>query len=211
MSTYTSKLRLKLPAFTDEVENTIRDLGENFEKLDRNADDFATDIPTQGDYAQNIMIRNANCVYGSYYGWVNTRTGKAAPQWTSVHSYQNGDYIVPTVDNGHVYRCVQSGYSGYREPVFPISEGIEFEDLRATNGWAASTYYQKNDMVLPSVDNGRYYLCIQAGESGDQEPVWAVTDGTTTYDKNAVWASHRIAKWKEIGAAAWFRPFGKIE
>ncbi|MDR6715859.1 hypothetical protein [Paenibacillus sp. 2003] len=211
MSTNTSKLQLKIPAFTDEIENTIRDLGENFQKLDQISDDFVTDIPIRGDYLQNATLRNANCVYGSYYGWVNTRTGKAAPKWESVHSYKNGDYIVPTVDNGHVYQCIQSGYSGYREPVFPISEGSEFQDIRATSQWASTTLYQKNDMVLPSIDNGRYYICIQAGESGDQEPIWTTIDGTTMYDKNAVWSTHRIAKWKEIGSAAWFRPFGKIE
>lgn len=43
------------------------------------------------------------------------------------------------------------------------------------------------------------------------EPEWALTDGTSIYDGAAVWLGYRIAKWKESGISALFRPFGKIE
>lgn len=38
-----------------------------------------------------------------------------------------------------------------------------------------------------------------------------MTDGTSIYDGAAVWLGYRIAKWKESGISALFRPFGKIE
>lgn len=211
MSTETIKLKLKVPSYTDEIESTIRELGDNFKKLDDISDDYVTEIPTSGDFLIKKRLYNDIPAVGKYVGWVNTRTGKAAPKWQRLKSYKNGDYIVPDVDNGHVYICIQTGYSGYTEPIFQVSSGIEFLDNRLASSWAATTQYKLNDIVLPTVDNGRFYICIQTGESGDKEPTWQQVDGSTTYDGNASWASYRITKWKEAGAAAFFRPFGKIE
>ena len=86
-------------------------------------------------------------------------------------------------DNGHYYTCIQTGYSGLTEPIFPVSNGGEVQDTRGANQWNSNHYYNVNDIVFPSLDNGRFYVCIQAGESGDIEPNWITVDGATTYDK----------------------------
>ncbi|WP_340032479.1 hypothetical protein NSQ20_11470 [Paenibacillus sp. FSL K6-1122] len=210
MSTETEKLKLKKPSFTDEIEKTIRELGENFDIIDLISDDYVSATPTSGDYIRTKRLYNTSPIYGGFVGWVNVRTGKAAPTWKSLKAYVNGDYIIPNVDNGHVYICVQSGQSAFTEPIFPVSTGIEFNDTRMSSTWAATTQYKLNDIVLPTIDNGRFYICIQAGESGNTEPPWQTVDGTTTYDKNASWATYRITRWKEAGSAALFYPFGKI-
>ena len=210
MSTETNKLKLKIPSFTDEIENTLRDLGTNFNILDMISDEYVSATPTIGDHAITKRLYNSNPIYGSYLGWVNSRSGKSAPFWQSLKAYTVGDYIVPYVDNGHVYVCVQSGTSGVTEPIFPVSTEIEFSDTRRASTWSATTQYKLNDIVIPTVDNGRFYRCIQAGESGDIEPTWQQVDGATTYDKNATWATYRICRWKETGSAALFLPFGKI-
>ncbi|RPK28785.1 hypothetical protein [Paenibacillus xylanexedens] len=210
MSAETNKLKLKKPSFTDEIEKTIRELGENFDTLDLISDDYVSATPTSGDYVRTKRLYNTSPIYGGFVGWVNVRTGKAAPMWRSLKAYVNGDYIIPNVDNGHVYICVQSGQSAFTEPIFPVSTGVEFNDTRMSSTWAATTQYKLNDIVLPTIDNGRFYICIQAGESGNTEPPWQQVDGATTYDKNASWATYRITRWKEAGSAALFYPFGKI-
>ncbi|CAJ0570728.1 unnamed protein product, partial [Mesorhabditis spiculigera] len=95
-------------------------------------------------------------------GKVSTLTRAAVQGWSNYIKIEGKELTFLT-------SMVEAG-TGYREPVFPVSNGIEFQDIRATNQWASTTMYQKNDM---------------AGESGDQEPIWSTIDGTTTYDKNA--------------------------
>ena len=43
---------------------------------------------------------------------------------------------------------------------------------RTFSAWQASTYYNVDDIVIPTVPNGRYYLITVAGTSGAAEPVW---------------------------------------
>ncbi|MGG1650407.1 hypothetical protein ABHN03_16515 [Paenibacillus sp. NRS-1775] len=212
MSTTTAKLGLKKTNFeTDDVEGMVNDLASNFQKLDDVSDDFADSPPTSGYYLVGKRIYNKNPKSGDYIGWVNTRSGTSTPVWTRLKSYTNGDLIVPAVDNAHIYKCIQTGYSGLTEPVFSVSVGIEFGDVRGSNTWQATTQYKKDDIALPTIDNGRFYVCLQTGESGDIEPTWGLADGQTTYDKNASWVSYKMIKWKEVGSATNFRPFGKIE
>ncbi|WP_311078319.1 hypothetical protein [Paenibacillus polymyxa] len=212
MSTTTTKLGLKKPNFaTDDIENTLNELADNFQKLDDDSDDYVESLPLSGTYPITKRFYKKTPKSGDYIGWVNTRTGTSAPTWQKLKQYTNGDLIVPTVDNGHIYKCIQTGYSGLTEPVFPVSVEIEFGDIRGSNTWQATTQYKKDDIVLPTIDNGRFYVCLQAGESGDVEPTWGLADGQTIYDKNASWVSYKRLKWKEAGVASNFRPYGKIE
>ncbi|MNW50327.1 hypothetical protein D3C74_277780 [compost metagenome] len=211
MAITTLKLGLVKPAYGDELGFTIDSLAENFEKIDSLTPEYVDSPPTTGLWP-NRYIKYANILsIGGYVGWVNIREGQAAPKWQRLKSYTNGDLIVPDLDNGHYYVCVQTGHSGLTEPIFPVSANGQVQDTRGANTWNSSHYYNLNDIVLPTIDNGRFYVCIQAGESGNTEPNWLVVDGGTTYDKNAVWHGYRIAKWKENGIASLFRPFGKIE
>ncbi|OME55372.1 hypothetical protein BSK59_12900 [Paenibacillus odorifer] len=211
MSTTTSKLGLVKPEFTDEVEHTILSLANNFQKLDDVAYQYLNSPPVLGFFDANTVKLNVVLKIGGYWGWVNLRSGNAAPVWSSLKSYISGDVVVPERDNGHYYICTQSGTSGITEPIFPVSDNGQVKDTRGGNTWISNHMYSVNNIVFPNIDNGKYYVCIQAGESGNTEPVWQTLDGTTTYDKNAVWRTYKTATWKESGVAALFRPFGKID
>jgi hypothetical protein len=212
MSTNTTKLGLVKPDYTtDEIESTLNAIASSFQKLDDVSPDYSDTSPTSGTWNNKHIIYTNLLSIGGYVGWVNIRTGIAAPIWASIKSYSNGDCIVPKNDNGHYYTCTQTGYSGVTEPIFPVSSGGQVQDVRGGNLWLTNHLYSINDIALPTVDNGRFYVCIQPGESGNTEPSWSTVDGATTYDNNAVWHGYRIAKWKESGTAALFRPFGKIE
>ncbi|MFB4327355.1 hypothetical protein SAMN04488688_10620 [Paenibacillus sp. cl141a] len=211
MAKTTTKLSLIKPEYSDEIEHTISALAENFQKLDDDSKTYVNTPPTSGVWPSKLILHANQLSIGGYLGWVNIRAGTAAPIWERLKSYSNGSHIVPKKDNGHYYTCIQTGYSGLTEPIFPVSNGGEVQDTRGANQWNSNHYYNVDDIVFPLLDNGRFYVCIQAGESGDVEPNWITVDGATTYDKNAVWASYRIARWKESGTAVHFRPFGKIE
>lgn len=212
MSTTTRKLGLIKPdLYRDEAHQTILDLAYNFQKLDDVAESYASSVPTSGNHAICERIWNDKPAIGSYAGWICTRAGTSAPKWTGLTSFKIGDRIIPSTDNGHVYECIQAGYSAPLEPTFPVSANAEIQDTKGASTWIANKAYKQQDIVFPTIDNGRFYVCTVAGDSGAFEPVWATSDGITTNDGTVVWSSYRITKWKETGVSAMFRPFGKIE
>lgn len=211
MSSQTDILGLSKPDFNDEVEYTINKLADNFQRLDDVAEIYADAPPTSGTFLAKKRIWNDFTSTSEYAGWINIRAGVSAPIWKQSTPYSVGDKVVPHHDNGHYYTCIQSGVAGLVEPIFPVSDGGQVADTRSTNAWISNYFYNLNDLALPLIENGRYYVCIQPGQSGTSEPVWSLSDGTTTYDGNASWRGYRIAKWQESGAAALFRPFGKME
>ena len=211
MSSLTPNLGLIKPDINDEIHQTIIDLANNFQKLDDESDIYVLDYPTSGDWEKGKRVYFLNVDIGGYIGAVNIRTGKACPKWQSLHQYNVGDKVVPTVDNGHWYECIQSGYSAPTEPNWLIAAQTITEDTNGKTVWQPSTYYKLYDIVVPSVPNDRFYVCITAGTSGTSEPTWSTTDGISTVDGEVVWMTYRIVKWRESGTAACFRPFGKIE
>lgn len=212
MPTTTKKLGLMKPVWADDEFGPMIDgLAQNFEILDRVSPDYADSPPTSGDWPSKHILYANQLTIGGYIGWINIRAGKAAPVWQSLYSYKNGDKIVPNKDNGHYYTCIQAGYSGLIEPILPVSSGGEVQDTRGANTWNPNHVYDVDDIVFPTIDNGRFYVCIQSGESGDVEPTWSLVDGASTYDNNAVWHGYKIARWKESGTACLYRPFGKID
>lgn len=207
----TENLNLVKPDLEDHIHQTILDLASNFQKIDDVAEIYIDELPTSGFYNKNKRLWFKDVDVGEYIGAVCIRSGEAAPKWGSLKSYSIGDTIIPTVDNGHYYMCVQSGYSGPNEPTWNVDLGSETEDTKGKEIWEPSKYYNLYDVVVPTADNGRFYVCTVEGLSGASEPGWSTTDGVTTSDNEVVWTTYRIIKWKESGVSALFSPFGKIE
>lgn len=53
--------------------------------------------------------------------------------------------------------------------------------------WQATHVYALNDLVKPTVSNGSYYRCIQAGTSGATQPIWLITFRAEQTDGSAKW------------------------
>lgn len=206
----TQNLGLTIPNLNDEIHQTIVDLGNNFLAIDRNAELQQSHYPTTGHWNIGARIWNSAPSIGSSVGWINVRTGEAAPAWVNLTAYSVGDLIVPNQDNGHYYECIQSGRSGVNEPIFPLSAAGTIKDIHGSTTWQANKRYELNEIVIPTLENNRFYLCTVAGTSGGVEPNWTTTDGTSTDDHEVVWLSYRITVWQEKGVAAHFRPFGEI-
>ncbi|MVP00801.1 hypothetical protein [Paenibacillus lutrae] len=211
MSTFTQHLKLIQPELSDETHQTILDLADNFQKIDDAAEKNAPQIPTTGIYPKEYRLWNTSPAAGSYIGWVNTRTGAAAPFWQSYHRYHVGDLVVPAADNGHYYKCIHAGTSAIQEPSFPISSNAKIEDRKASSTWSPSRNYNHHDIVVPTVPNGFFYVCTVAGLSYSSEPKWMTSEGATTTDQSVTWTAYPLVTWEEQGTACLFRPFGKIE
>ena len=53
--------------------------------------------------------------------------------------------------------------------------------------WIASTFYQVNSVVIPTVPNGHYYLAIASGTSSATQPVWPTGSGSQIVDGTITW------------------------
>ena len=65
----------------------------------------------------------------------------------------------------------------------------------ADRTWAATTAYVLNttsvtSSIIPTVENGRHYICTTAGTSGSTEPTWPSTTGVTVNDGTVVWTDN---------------------
>jgi len=55
------------------------------------------------------------------------------------------------------------------------------------NTWTLNKEYLVDSVVIPTVPNGLYYVCINPGVSGATEPIWNTVLKTTTSDGNIRW------------------------
>ncbi|MCR8641553.1 hypothetical protein NV379_02685 [Paenibacillus sp. N1-5-1-14] len=211
MATSTKNLELVMPILNDGIHQTINDLANNFKKIDDAAELYMNNPPTSGSWNQNKKVYKKQPVIGDYIGWINIRSGEAAHKWTPLTAYTVGNTIVPNSDNGHYYECTQSGRSGVNDPNFPTTSNGVVKDILGHTTWLPNKLYNLNEIVVPTLDNNRFYLCTVSGTSGTAEPNWSQVDGTSVDDSGVVWISYRITTWKEKGTSANFRPFGKIE
>src|SRR5262245_48184909 len=86
-----------------------------------------------------------------------------------------------------------------QDTVEPVLSSGDLDTLIDSNQraktWVASTAYNYGDVIRPTVRNGHYFRCVQAGTSGTTEPDWpksqlaTITEGT----------SNPALKWQEAG------------
>ncbi len=118
--------------------------------------------------------------------------------WGASTPYVSGQYVRPTLYNGHYYRCTQTGTSMTVEPNWP-TDGSEVSDIGGSSQWTAATAYAVNDLVTPVTANGHYYICTVAGTSGAAQPAWP-EDGGAVVDNTVTWLDMgAIVTWKDVG------------
>jgi hypothetical protein len=203
------------PEDVDFILDTINQMAENFEKLDGMIDEsamFLNSFLVEGkSYNIGKRIWNSQPSIGDNVGWVNIRTGKHAPEWTSQKAYKVGDKVISVGNNGHVYECLEDGFSAILEPVFTTVANSIALDFNGKDVWNASYVYNVGDIVVATNGNqSHYFICEISGVSGTTEPTWTNTEGVTVNDNSILWRTHKTAKWKEVGASCEFREFGMI-
>lgn len=207
----TNNLGLIKPEINDISESTFFQMVNNFQVIDNVIPYQQNTEPISGYHQAGKKVEYQNPVANGYIGLVNLRSGVAAPKWSAVKQVNVGDAIVPTINNGHYYICTQSGYTAPVEPNWLVAAQTITEDTRNKSTWQPSKHYNVNDIVVPTIPNDRFYLCVTSGTSGTGEPNWATSNGISTVDNKAIWISYKIVKWKESGVSVNFRPYGKIE
>ncbi|OPH47571.1 hypothetical protein BC351_10280 [Paenibacillus ferrarius] len=211
MMNNTTNLNLIKPDLDTEIHQTIADLASNFQKIDDVADIYGSGMPISGDWLVPRIRWELSPVAGGKMGWVTIRSGKAARAWSALNPFVLGDLIVPTLNNGHYYQCIQKGMSAVTEPTFPTTSGAIIEDIKGASVWQVTKSYALNTIVKPSLSNDRYYICKNSGVSGITEPTWLTSEGSITSDNGVQWTCHIIAKWQEMGTSALFKQFGLID
>lgn len=211
----TQRLGLIKPQVSDDVQDTIDWLAQNFQTLDDSYDEIVSDLDSFLDigtvYQAGKKYWNKSAYLGGFVGWVNTRTGAFAPAWKSQRTYKAGDAVTAVNDNGHYFECVVGGTSCVNHPALSTVSGDITYDINGHSKWTASYVYSLNDVVTArSGDMNYYYKCIIAGTSSTTEPAWNNTEGTTIIDGSVHWYVYKTVQWKEKGVSCNFTPFGDI-
>ena len=81
-------------------------------------------------YGQIIKVTSPSAL--GYLGYVCIREGGYYPAWQSSASYNVGNRILPTSDNGYYYECTISGTSGSSEPTWTTTVGDTVTDGTVT-------------------------------------------------------------------------------
>lgn len=212
MANNTDNLNLSKPELNDFVLQTIANLAQNFQKLDDVSEVYVNEVPLNNvSYPKGKKFWKINPNIGDYIGWINVREGQSVQTWKPKTAYSVGDKIRSTIDNTHVYTVTVNGTSAPLEPNFKVSNNSLTKDLKNVQSWTRNNYYEVDEIVIPPVDNGFYYVCNIEGNAGNSEPTWKTNDGDQVVDNNITWTARKIITWKESGSSANFRPWGKID
>lgn len=203
------------PEINDDIIRTIEYLFTNFGMLDNfideKTDNLSSFLQVNTVYEVSKKIWKSNPAVGSNLGWINLRTGKFAPTWQANTSYSVGDQVLPLVNNGHIYTCVEDGTSVLSEPSHSVINGTSYFDIRGASEWISNYVYNIDDIVLATDGSQLFYFkCIRGGTSAITEPVWVNTSGATIMDGSTQWQTFKTVKWKESGISSNFREFGNI-
>jgi hypothetical protein len=74
------------------------------------------------------ILRNALTAYALFQDWGNEPATYTTPEWAVQKTYQKGDYVRPSVANGHIYRAIQGGTSGASQPAWPTTKAASIGD-----------------------------------------------------------------------------------
>lgn len=92
--------------------------------------------------------------------------------------------------NQKIFDAFLSAFTEADELALCAGQPSSYYNVVNPPAWIAGTAYSLTDSVRPMVDrNGFTYECTTAGTSGENEPVWPVTDGQTVTDGTAVWTA----------------------
>ena len=150
-------------------------------------------------------------------GWINARTGRAAPawrpnkrylsRWQAQTAYPAGASIIPDDLWGTTwkYEATTAGVSGNSQPIWPKVLGATVTDGGVT--WQAKAplasqfnWREADEFVVPTFDNGHVYRAMRGGTSDVREPSWPTNAGGTVVDGSVT--------WQEVGASARWVAYG---
>jgi hypothetical protein len=164
----------------------------------------------EGEWNVGDIIWNSDPASNPFIGWVCINDGalSGAP-WESGRYYYTGALIS---DGTYVYRANNYGHTPFNEPApsFPQYLGGKILNTPNVQRWQPNTQYHIHDIVLPPVDNGKFFYCWADGISGPTPPDWGLEELDATYDNDVEWGTRTIIEFENIGDASGFEPFGAI-
>ncbi len=124
-------------------------------------------------------------------------------KWQPTINYRIGAIVTPKTipDNpngGHYYKCTTAGTSGATEPSWLTANGSTVTDgsvIWTESGniiWQKSHPYTAGAIIVPINNNGHFYKCTVAGESGATAPLWTTATNAVVTDG--------VVRWTEAGS-----------
>lgn len=129
-------------------------------------------------------------------------------QGTTAQTFAAGDTLTSNTGAVGVVVYVEPDYS---KAVVNVTSGTfvagDVFDVGASyvssyTDWTATTALALNDLIEPTVSNGRYYKVTTAGTTDSTEPTWPTTTGGTVTDGTAVLTDMGLIAAKDITVTA---------
>jgi hypothetical protein len=125
----------KMAAIAENAENDTKsvDAGSQID-LERNAPAAGEEIhldPYHMGVSNLVIVR---------------KNGDDASAWVTATAYAEGDYVVPTVSNGHFYKATVGGTSDATEPTWPtdgstvVDSGVTWKDMGLIEASSTTDY-----------------------------------------------------------------------
>jgi hypothetical protein len=153
---------------------------------------------------QLVTLDTATGYWRKSTAWLGDKEGYQV--WVGDTEFVNDNWYgfgkpIAVPGNNHWYVATTPGISSpTTEPTWPTN-GSTVKDWADAVTFATNHAYSEGDVVKPTVDNGRTYICTTAGTShAANEPTWP-TDLTTVTSGTAVFTDRgAYAVWADQGA-----------
>jgi hypothetical protein len=205
---------LKIPSLGEWKKNTTYNMGDLIEPPTPGNCHYYQETKKQGtsaDKPPKTFPVSGTAVSDGTAEWQDMGLFNI-PAWQEGTAYVEGDYVTPSPGNGFFYRALTSGVSGSVVPAFTLygdapvvdSAGLIWLDLgsgstppqaiKTLKKWSPNTPYVLTDGLFDP-DTGHYYLAIQPGISGSEEPPFDVPAPQVVTDLG----SEQKVEWQDLG------------
>ncbi|MBF0186013.1 MAG: hypothetical protein HQM06_16710 [Magnetococcales bacterium] len=121
---------------------------------------------------------------------IDINTDDFNPEMLALMFRGDADAFSEPAGSGVIEMFVATPGRGHKLAHFNLGSELVVQHVNGVNAvtWSASTAKIVGDCVRPTVANGHYYRCIQAGTTtSNAEPNWPVDGGTVLDDGTAHW------------------------
>ena len=140
-------------------------------------------------------------IWPTTLGGTLIENGSSEIVWDNDVVLSLGELRRPTTANTYVYEVTTAGTTGATEPTWPVTPGSTVVNgtvtftCRGHAVWTAATVLALGDIRKPTASNNYWYEVTTAGATGNTQPTWTTTVGSTVTEKDSTataWAATTV-------------------